>query len=161
MEKKVIEEFFSYMTEDNKYVFVDDFQKWEDIDGFEYFPTREGNGLRAIITGDTFTPQYAFIRKANNLLLQFRSNMNGKVVEDQRLCLNVAEDVVIITCCEKIVAFAPVFSSKLEVAVFIDSVERYCGDNFARRYALRDCISLVKFLYRNNPRKVVSVIDDL
>lgn len=167
MKKEIIEKLFGYMTEDKKYIFANDFKGWDEkdtnLDGFKYFSTMEGNGLRAIATGETFTPQYSSIRRANNLELQFRSYMTGETEVDERLYLKdlTDKDVVIITSCEKIEAFAPVYSSKLDLAIFLATIEEYCGENIDRRFALRDCISLAKFLYKNNPHKVVSLIDDL
>lgn len=167
MKKEIIEKLFGYMTEDKKYIFANDFIGWGEkdtkLDGFEYFQTMEGNGLRAIATRETFTPQYSSIRRANDLELQFRSYMTGETEVDERLCLKdvTDKDVVIITSCERIRAFAPVYSSKLDLAIFLATIEEYCGENLHRLSALEDCISLGLFLYKNNPHKVKSLIDDL
>ena len=168
MKKDLILKLANYVSSTGKYIFVNEDFGWEEkdiaIDGFQYISAMEGNGLRAIASGETYVPQYSSLRKANHLKLQLRSYDNEKTHVDEELYLkDCQKDVIIITNNESVVAFAPVCKSKLEVAMFIAAIEEWCDEDegLDRRFDMRESIKLAKFLYQNTPEKVYSLIDDL
>lgn len=165
-------ELLQYM-ENDKYVFINDFTGWADedikLDGFTYISAMEGNGLRAK-NGDAFVPQYSTIRRANHIEAQLRSidRVNNKVNADKQVVLGDYFEnlpLVIITSGESLQAFAPMFSDKLELAIFIRDLHlwqaTYHREDYAWSRKIEDMISLAKFLYRNNPNKVKSIVDEL
>lgn len=165
-------ELLCYM-EDEKFVFINDFTGWneEDIklDGFEYISACEGNGLRAE-NGEAYVPQYSTIRRANHIEAQLRSIDRANCrsnVEKTVVLGNYFGDlpVVIVTNNESLNIFAPLFSDKLDLAVFIRDLniwrQTHHEDDYRWYCKVEDIISLAKFLYRNNPNKVGSILDEL
>ena len=168
MKKDLILKLAQYVAGTRKYIFVNEDFGWDEkdiaIDGFEYIPSMEGNGLKATTSGETYIPQYSTIRKANHLKLQLRSYNNEKTHCDEEVYLKDCQnDIIIITNNESVVAFAPVCKSKLEVAMFIATIEKWCDEDegLDRRFDMHESIALAKFLYKNTPNKVHSLIDDL
>ena len=158
---------FEYMTTQNSYVFVNSDFGWEEenihIDGFEYFPAPEGNGLKSVITFEEFRPQYSTIRRATHLQAQLRRLVDTTTTIDETINLSELSDneIVVVTTNEAITAIAPICDNKLDLAKFILSVSEYAGENKIKQMDLRQSIALAKFIYRNTPNKEASIIDDI
>ena len=162
------------------FVFVDDFSGWtpeaKKISGVTFVSAMEGNGLKCEATGERWVPQCCTLRRGNHLTVQFRDY-------DHADCRSVARDVVlaelpifkdfpvvIMTNNESLQAFAPVCSSKLELALFLAAVEAETEKRNAAHKAKFDyywsrvaeqMVSLAKFLYKSNPNKQKSILDDV
>lgn len=163
---KKMKKIFEYMTTQNKYVFINNDFGWEadkiDIEGFEYVPSREGNALKAISSEELFDPQYATIRRGTHLQAQLRT-MGETTKIDETINLSELSDkeIVVITSNEALSAIAPICDNKLDLAKFILSVSEYAGEDSYKQMDLRQSIALAKFLYKNNPHKVASLMDDI
>ena len=156
------------------WTFVNDFVGWNEedlkIDGFDYFSAMEGNGIRALETKEEYLPQCCSLRRGNHLKVQVRERY-GKgcqniVLAEQPLFKDF--DVVIITNGESLQAFAPVCGNKFELAMFIQALRDFVATKENGRemdwflhQAVGSMESLAKFLYRNNPNKTKSILDEL
>lgn len=158
------------------FVFVNDFDGWDEqaktIPGVSFVSAMEGNGLKNNATGQTWIPQCNSLRRGNHLKVQFRDHENNvcKDVVLSELPLFKDFDVVIGTSCEALRYFAPVCSSKLELALFFAAIEaetekrNACapsGYDYQWSNTADEMVSLAKFLYQSNPNKKKSLLDDL
>ena len=159
-------ELMAYMTESGKFVFIDDFSGWGEetqVAHFEFAPVIEGNSLIAE-NGDRFNLQYVPMRRGNHLTVQLRDNNEDSCQELKLADLPLFQDfnVIIWTSNEALRGFAPLCNSKLELALFLQNLADY-GDT--KDYALdrikSDMAALAIFLYRNNPEKTTSILDEL
>ncbi len=159
-------ELMAYMTESGKFVFIDDFSGWGEetqVAHFEFAPVIEGNSLIAE-NGDRFNLQYVSMRRGNHLTVQLRDNNEDTCQELKLADLPLFQDfnVIIWTSNEALRGFAPLCNSKLELALFLQNLADY-GD--PKDYALdrikSDMAALAIFLYRNNPEKTTSILDEL
>ena len=159
-------ELMAYMTENGKFVFVDDFSGWEEeaqIAHFELAPAMEGNTLVAE-NGDHFILQYVSMRRGNHLTVQLRDHETGncKNIKLADLPLFQDFDVVIWTGGETLRGFAPLCSNKLELGLFLQNLADYGNQkDYALDRIKSDMAALAIFLYRNTPEKTKSVIDEL
>ena len=158
------------------FVFINDFDGWGDeaknISGVSFVSAMEGNGLKCDATGEQWIPQYCSVRRGNHLKAQLRNATTNEVQEVNlgELPLFAEFPVVIITNNEALQGFAPVCSSKLELALFIAAVKEESEKrnaahkdeyDYAWSRTAEDMISLAKFLYKSNPEKRWSPLDDL
>lgn len=155
------------------FVFINDFDGWGDeaknIPGVSFVSAMEGNGLKCEATGETWIPQYCSVRRGNHLRAQLR-DANVKDINLCELQLFNNFPVVIITNNEALQGFAPVCSDKLELALFIAAVKEESekrndasesGYDYSWSRTAEEMISLAKFLYKSNPEKKWSPLDDL
>lgn len=158
-------ELMAYMTEKNKFVFVNDFSGWEaeaDIKHFKRICEMEGNGLQAE-SGEEFAFQCVSFRRGNSLVVQLRDQEKNT---SERLLLADLPlfkdfDVVIWTSGEALQGFAPVFSDKLDLAIFIRKLQEYGNaEDYGLQRKLGEMIKLSIFLYKNNPEKIPSILDE-
>lgn len=166
MDKK-IEEVLSYMLSNGKYTFVDMFNG--DYSGLDTFGIMEGNGLKGL-TGETIEFQYSSLSRGTERELQLRSYDAAKneTIVDERLTIGdlfPGHEVIIITGGDSLYGFAPVFNDKLDLALWLRDLKRWHAaltDEECRSFSntLENMIRLAKFLYRNNPGKVASELDD-
>lgn len=174
---KLSQELLSCMTSPvcGTFVFISDFDGWgekaENIPGVTFISAMEGNGLQNK-AGEQWIAQYCSIRRGNHLKAQLRNATTNEVKEVNLGELPLFKDfpVVIITNNESLCAFAPVCSSKLELALFIAAVEEESKKrnaahkdeyDYAWSRTADEMISLAKFLYKSNPEKKWSPLDDL
>lgn len=162
------------------FVFVNDFSGWgdeaKDVPGVTFFPSMEGNGLKCEATGEIWEPQCSTLRRGNHLTVKLRDydsendKSTFKEVKLNELPLFKDFPVVIMTNAEALRAFAPVCSSKLELALFLAAVEAETekrnaahegGYDYSWSRTADNMVSLAKFLYRSNPEKKKSIIDDI
>lgn len=159
-------ELMAYITEKNKFVFVDDFSGWgqeSELSNFHRAAAMEGNELVAT-NGEHFGFQYTSIRRGNHLTVNLRDHaaqtyQNLKLAD---LPMFQDFDVVIWTGGESLRGFAPLCSNKFELAVFLQNLQDY-GDpeDYALSETKYEMARLAKFLYKNNPDKTKSILDDL
>lgn len=159
-------ELMAYMCESGKFVFVNDFDGWgheADIKHFKRIGMMEGNGLQAE-NGEQFAFQYVSFRRGNGLIVQLRDT-EKKTREHLPLAdlpLFKDFDVVIWTSGESLQGFAPVFSNKLDLAFFIRKVQEFgASEDYGAQRKLDEMIRLAMFLYKNNPEKTSSILDEL
>lgn len=159
-------ELMAYMTERNKFVFVNDFEGWDpeaDLKHFKRFGSMEGNGLQAE-NGEQFAFQCVSFRRGNALTVQLRD-----LEKDTSKQLSLADlplfkdfDVVIWTSGESLQGFAPICDNKLDLAIFIRKVQELGeAEDYGLQRKLEDMINLAIFLYKNNPEKVSSILDEI
>ena len=154
------------MCERNKFVFVNDFSGWgpeADLKHFKRISEMEGNGLQAE-NGEEFAFQCVSFRRGNALTVQLRD-------QEKKTCerLPLADlplfkdfDVVIWTSGEALQGFAPVFSDKLDLAIFIRKLQELGEDgDYGLQRKLGEMIRLAMFLYQNNPEKTSSILDEI
>ncbi len=159
-------ELMAYMCERNKFVFVNDFSGWgpeADLKHFKRISEMEGNGLQAE-NGEEFAFQCVSFRRGNALTVQLRD-------QEKKTCerLPLADlplfkdfDVVIWTSGEALQGFAPVFSDKLDLAIFIRKLQELGEDgDYGLQRKLGEMIRLAMFLYQNNPEKTSSILDEI
>lgn len=159
-------ELMAYMTESGKFVFVNDFSGWgkeSELKNFRRASAMEGNKLIAS-NGEEFCLQYVSMRRGNALTVNLRDH-NAETYQDLELAsLPMFQDfdVVIWTSGESLCGFAPLCSNKFELAIFLQNLADY-GDpqNYSLSRTKDDMAALAKFLYRNNPDKTKSILDDL
>jgi len=157
-------ELMTYMTERGKFVFVDDFSGWGEkaqLENFRFGSAIEGNKLIAA-NGKQFGFQCVSMRRGNHLTVQLRDHQKQTCQKLRLADLPIFKDfdVVIWTGAESLRGFAPVCGNKLELAVFLQNLEDY-GDPEDYSITKNDMASLAKFLYKNNPNKTKSILDDL
>ncbi len=159
-------ELMAYMSERNKFVFVNDFSGWgpeADLKHFKRISEMEGNGLQAE-NGEEFAFQCVSFRRGNGLTVQLRNTdtNKGEHIPLADLPLFKDFDVVIWTSGESLQGFAPVFSDKLDLAIFIRKLQEWgeAGDYGLQR-KLGEMINLAIFLYKNNPEKTSSILDEI
>ena len=159
-------ELMAYMTEKNKFVFVNDFSGWgpeADIKHFKRICEMEGNGLQAE-NGEEFAFQCVSFRRGNGLTVQLRDHEKDTCEQLPLADLPLFKDfdVVIWTSGESLQGFAPVFSDKLDLALFIRKLQEWgeAGDYGLQR-KLGEMIRLAMFLYKNNPEKIPSIWDEI
>ena len=154
------------MCERNKFVFVNDFSGWgpkADLKHFKRIALMEGNGLQAE-NGEEFAFQCVSFRRGNGLTVQLRNTDTNK---GQRLPLADLPlfkdfDVVIWTSGEALQGFAPVFSDKLDLAIFIRKLQEFgASEDYGLQRKLGEMIKLSMFLYKNNPEKTSSILDEI
>lgn len=172
------EELMQYMTSSvcGTFVFVNDFDGWDEqakaIPGVSFISAMEGNGLKNDATGQTWIPQCVSLRRGNHLKVQFRdaTNKTCKNVMLGELPLFKDFDVVIGTSGESLCYFAPVCADKIELALFFAAVEAETekrnalspdGYDYQWSCTADEMISLAKFLYRSNPDKKKSLLDEI
>ena len=107
----------------------------------------------------------------NNLNAQLQKNSwinENKYTSDRDVLLNDYFGdipVVIITKDGVLQAFAPVFSDKIDLATFIRDLRVWNNihhnDNTLCAERVEEIVTLAKFLYRNNPNKIKSTLDEL
>ena len=154
------------MCESGKFVFVNDFDGWgheADIKHFKRIGMMEGNGLQAE-NGEQFAFQYVSFRRGNGLIVQLRDTekRTREHLPLADLPLFKDFDVVIWTSGESLQGFAPVFSNKLDLAFFIRKVQEFgASEDYGAQRKLDEMIRLAMFLYKNNPEKVSSILDEL
>lgn len=151
-----------------KYTFIDMLSG--DYSGLDCFGTMEGNGLRGI-SGETIEFQYSSLSCGTKRELQLRSYDAAKkeTIVDERLTIGdlfPGHEVIIITGGDSLYGFAPVFNDKLDLALWLRDLKRWhaaLADEDCRIFdnTIEDMIRLAKFLYRNNPDKIASELDDL
>ena len=159
-------ELMAYMCERNKFVFVNDFSGWgpeADLKHFKRISEMEGNSLQAE-NGEEFAFQCVSFRRGNALTVQLRD-------QEKKTCerLPLADlplfkdfDVVIWTSGEALQGFAPVFSDKLDLAIFIRKLQELGEDgDYGLQRKLGEMIRLAMFLYQNNPEKTSSILDEI
>ena len=162
-----------------KFVFIDDFDGWgpqaTSLPGVEFIASMEGNGLQNIATGERWVPQCCTLRVGNHLTVQLRDyDWDTRKTEFKELKLSELPlfrdfKVVILTNNEALRAFAPVCNSKLELALFLAALEEETekrdkvagGHDWQWCQTASDMASLAIFLYRSNPNKEKSLLDDL
>lgn len=159
-------ELMAYMCESGKFVFVNDFEGWgpeADLKHFKRISEMEGNGLQAE-NGEEFAFQCVSFRRGNGLTVQLR---NHEKDTSERLSLADLPlfkdfDVVIWTSGEALQGFAPVCDNKLDLALFIRKLQEWgeAGDYGLQR-KLGEMIRLAMFLYKNNPEKTSSILDEI
>ncbi len=159
----------SYMLGNEKYTFVD-MLGCGDFSGLSTFAIMEGNGIKGY-TGETIQFQCSTLSRGTNRELQLRSydKSTNKTTVDERLTIGdlfPGHEVVILTGGDSIRGFAPVFDDKLDLALWLRDLKNWHGslpenNRWAFSSALEDMVELAKFLYRNNPNKVASVLDEL
>lgn len=159
-------ELMAYMTERGKFVFVNDFSGWgpeADIKHFKRICEMEGNGLQAE-NGEEFAFQCVSFRRGNGLTVQLRDHEKDTCEQLPLADLPLFKDfdVVIWTSGESLQGFAPVFSDKLDLAIFIGKLQGL-GDNgdYGLQRKVRDMVNLAIFLYKNNPEKIPSILDEI
>ena len=159
-------ELMAYMTEKNKFVFVNDFSGWgpeADLKYFKRIGLMEGNGLMAE-NGEQFAFQCVTFRRGNGLTVQLRDHKKKTCDRLPLADLPLFKDfdVVIWTSGESLQGFAPVFDNKLDLAIFIRKLQEWgeAGDYGLQR-KLDEMIRLAIFLYQNNPEKVSSILDEI
>ena len=159
-------ELMAYMTEKNKFVFVNDFDGWgpeADLKYFKRIGLMEGNGLVAE-NGEQFAFQCVSFRRGNGLTVQLRDHEKDTCEQLPLADLPLFRDfdVVIWTSGESLQGFAPVFSDKLDLALFIRKLQEWgeAGDYGVQR-KLGEMIRLAMFLYKNNPEKIPSILDEI
>lgn len=172
------EELMQYMTSSvcGTFVFVNDFDGWDEqaktIPGVSFISAMEGNGLKNDATGQTWIPQCVSLRRGNHLKVQFRDHEKNscKEVSLGELPLFKDFDVVIGTSGEALRFFAPVCADKIELALFFAAVEAETekrnalspdGYDYQWSCTADEMISLAKFLYRSNPDKTRSLLDNI
>ncbi len=159
----------SYMLGNKKYTFVDMLCS-ADFSGLSTFAIMEGNGIKGC-TGEIIQFQCSTLSRGTNRELQLRSydKSTNKTTVDEHLTIGdlfPGHEVVILTSGDSIRGFAPVFDDKLDLALWLRDLKKWFAslseDNRGAFYqSLEDMVDLAKFLYRNNPNKVASVLDDL
>ncbi|MBQ8662158.1 MAG: hypothetical protein IJ482_07535, partial [Alphaproteobacteria bacterium] len=75
-------------------------------------------------------------------------------------------EVIIITGGDSLYGFAPVFNDKLDLALWLRELKQWHAtlteeNQWGFVTVMEYMIRLAKFLYRNNPDKVASELDDL
>ena len=149
-----------------KFVFVNDFDGWgpeSDLKHFKRIALMEGNGLQAE-NGKEFAFQYVTFRRGNALTVQLwdpeKKTSESLALADLPLFKDF--DVVIWTTGEALQGFAPVFADKLDLALFLRLLQNY-GDsqNYELQRTMDDMARLSIFLYKNNPEKVSSILDEV
>ena len=159
-------ELMAYMCESGKYVFVNDFSGWgpeADIKHFKRICEMEGNGLQAE-SGEEFAFQCVSFRRGNALTVQLRNTDTNKAQRIPLADLPLFKDfdVVIWTSGEALQGFAPVFSDKLDLAIFIRKLQELGeAEDYGLQRKLGEMIRLAMFLYKNNPEKVSSILDEI
>ena len=159
-------ELMAYMTESGKFVFVNDFSGWgpeADLKHFKRISEMEGNGLQAE-NGEQFAFQCVSFRRGNALTVQLRDHEKdtSKQLSLADLPLFKDFDVVIWTSGEALQGFAPVFSDKLDLALFIRKLQEFgASEDYGLQRKLGEMIKLSMFLYKNNPEKVSSILDEI
>lgn len=171
--KNEIKKFLDYMRGQRsektvKSTFVDMLCKG-DFKGLETFGTMEGNGLIGAVTGEQFELQCATISRGTEREVQLRSYDYTQQRDnvDERITLSElfpGLEVIIITGGDAIRGIAPVFSNKLDLAIWLKELDEYRHslpeDDFYG-FHTSDMVELAKFLYRNNPNKQKSILDEL
>ena len=159
-------ELMAYICESGKFVFVNDFEGWgpeADLKHFKRIALMEGNGLQAE-NGEEFAFQCVSFRRGNALTVQLRDQETnkGKRIPLADLPLFKDFDVVIWTSGEALQGFAPICDNKLDLALFIRKVQEWgeAGDYGLQR-KLGEMINLAIFLYKNNPEKIPSILDEI
>ncbi len=154
------------MCESGKFVFVNDFEGWgpeADLKHFKRFGSMEGNGLQAE-NGEQFAFQYVSFRRGNGLTVQLRDRekRTSEHLSLADLPLFKDFDVVIWTSGESLQGFAPICDNELDLAIFIRKLQEWgeAGDYGLQR-KLEDMINLAIFLYKNNPEKTSSILDEI
>ena len=165
-------ELLSYMGIDDKsrQVLVNSSEANTQIDGFTFINVYGGNGIRATL-GEAYVPRQSFVCCGNNLNAQLQKNSwinENKYTSDGDVLLNDYFGdipVVIITKDGVLQAFAPVFSDKIDLATFIRDLRVWNNihhsDNTLCAERVEEIVTLAKFLYRNNPNKIKSTLDEL
>lgn len=171
-------ELMEYMTSSvsGTFVFINDFDGWNEqakqIPGISFISGMEGNGLKDNASGKTWLPQCISLRRGNHLEAQLRNRQDGtcKNIKLGEQPLFKDFDVVIGTNNESLQFFAPVCESKLELALFLAAIEEETKKRDARHSngfdyqwscTADNMVSLALFLYRSNPNKVKSLIDEI
>lgn len=154
-------ELLNFMCLDSRYVFVNDFSGWgieSDIRGFGRKSTPEGHILKAA-NGAEYGHQDVYYRRGNHLTVSLRE----KGEEVKKLPLNSLEmfkdfQVVVETSGEMLKAFAPVFSRKKDLIIYLAELEDYF-DGLKKSSAkykgnvFDEIANLAIYLYKNNPEK--------
>ncbi len=123
----------------------------------------EGNGLVAE-SGEQFAFQCVSFRRGNALIVQLRDQEKNT---SERLPLADLPlfkdfDVVIWTSGEALQGFAPVCDNKLDLALFIRKVQELEeAEDYGLQRKLGEMIRLAMFLYKNNPEKTSSILDEI
>lgn len=159
-------ELMAFINESGKFVFVNDFSGWDDkaqLKNFRFGPAMEGNKLIAS-NGEEFCLQYVSMRRGNHLTVQLRDHQT-KTCQDLKLdTLPMFQDfdVIIWTSGESLMGFAPVCGNKFELALFLQNLADY-GDpqDYSCSRTKEDMATLAKYLYRNNPDRTKSILDEL
>lgn len=167
MDKKT-EKVLSYMLSNGKYTFVDMLSG--DFSGLDTFGIMEGNGLKGL-SGETIEFQCCTISRGTKRELQLRSydDAKNKAIVDERLIIGdlfPGHEVIIITGGDSLYGFAPVFNDKLDLALWLRELKQWHAtlteeNQWGFVTVMEYMIRLAKFLYRNNPDKVASELDDL
>ena len=104
------------------------------------------------------------MRRGNHLTVQLRDHQEKSCQQLKLADLPIFRefDVVIWTSGESLQGFAPVCGNKFELAVFLQNLEDYdAPDDYRWSRTKAEMASLAKFLYKNNPNKTKSILDDL
>ncbi len=159
-------ELMAYMSESGKFVFVNDFEGWgpeADLAHFKRIALMEGNGLVAE-SGEEFAFQYVSFRRGNGLTVQLRDRekRTSEHLSLADLPLFKDFDVVIWTSGEALQGFSPICDNKLDLAIFIRKLQEWgeTGDYGVQR-KVREMVTLSLFLYKNNPEKIPSILDEI
>lgn len=159
-------ELMAYIFGVGKFVFVNDFSGWgpeADLAHFKRIALMEGNGLLAE-NGEEFAFQCVSFRRGNALTVQLRDHIKNTCERLSLADLPLFKDfdVVIWTSGESLQGFSPVFADKLDLALFIRKVQEWgeAGDYGLQR-KLGEMINLAIFLYKNNPEKTSSILDEI
>lgn len=159
-------ELMAYIFGVGKFVFVNDFEGWgpeADLKHFKRFGSMEGNGLQAQ-NGEQFAFQYVSFRRGNGLTVQLRDRekRTSERLSLADLPLFKDFDVVIWTSGESLQGFSPVFADKLDIAIFIRKLQEFgASEDYEAQRKLEEMIRLAIFLYKNNPEKVSSILDEI
>lgn len=129
-----------------------------EIEGFEYISTSEGNGFKAVTSGEEFVYPCSYIGKASNLSLQLCSYSDDVLSVDKKISLskNTIDDIIIIVTDGKLTAFAPICDNILKIMEFMLYIREYKYHNTSEQeeYVINICADLVCFFYRNHPHKI-------
>ena len=153
---KTLQKLMQMMSEN--FIFVSDFEEIVAPKNFKlgYKPEidPESNALIAE-NQDFFMLQSTTLKKGNNVEVQIRTSADKtEKVSLQEFDLFNKYEVVIMTSGEKLIGFAPIVASKIELAAFALSLQE-------TELQSHDMLILAKWLYQHNPAKEQSNLDDL
>ena len=159
----------SFMKDGGRSTFVD-MMYGGDFSGMDLLPEREGNALKGTL-GEVISFQYSTLSNGTRRELQLRSlNHDSNTVElEETLVIGTlfpGYEVIIITSGDSLRGFAPVFADKLDLGVWLRDLKQWYENLPPRErmycsHMFEDMNRLALFLYRNNPHKVASILDEL
>ena len=152
-----------FIRHEERCVLVYDYGKVDQDAFFEYGVHGEETVLRAS-DGEEISFQSTTLTKINSsatVTLVDARNASREYVGVAFYSLFRTFTVILMTIGDRVVGFAPIFSSKLELAVFVQLLRDSEGEDFAWSRKCEQMISLAKFLFKHNPNKEDSVLDEI